>query len=676
MIKKLLYSRWTLPLSIPLVVAGVLIYVWKADPFEPKRRSAARPVAAGRAPARHRQTQVLYLAAPKPLPFYQGRVFPSPLLRELVRQSMLLAAREELGLATRDGELRERPPTGAAAVDAALRLDVNYLRDSSLAYSIFDGNDAQQPLVQDEFGINGEEPTYPDWMPMLADAEAKSRGQYVQMLQGEGFSPVAKHVAPATQPAGHADVDAKLNELTEVAQFAALRETHAAIRTAGESPERLGILVRAYANLAQLTTCHWSWAHEVFLARSLLYAQRLVAADPNSAFARWHRAYALALAGLHKAALDDLAAAEALPHKEAAPAWVELLDPVCRYRTEKLAELAAADKARAPLAMYLCFLTVEHCGSTSAVLETGKAALEVNPLCMRLVDAMCRHAGVGYLHVLTEMGPGLFRSSLAASLNRLPDLPPDCRAQVCAARRNWQDPAVIASLCKSLVEAPDKAEFSWSALGRLLQEVNFVHVETRTEFLAQQLGSEPAPFVQASAVLVADHPFKPDIDALACYSSGNPDMTRIRRILKDFNIPVLRPPVTPAIRLTMGIDTPDVLQGNAAWRAMGTSVDHTAWDQEEKAAAQYMTSNWTKYPQNYLRIAHHVEDVSPHAPVAIALHIICDWNTAQTHVDEWERQFPGHPSVTGALAWQYTRLKEYAKAEPFFRAYLRKAPDA
>ncbi len=98
--------------------------------------------------------------------------------------------------------------------------------------------------------------------------------------------------------------------MTFTSQFQAVRELHEAIHSGGESPALLGGLVRGYANLGLLTEYLWHPEHKAFKARALLYAQRMVARDEHSAQARWHRAYALALIGLHKAALDDLDAAE------------------------------------------------------------------------------------------------------------------------------------------------------------------------------------------------------------------------------------------------------------------------------------------------------------------------------------------------------------------------------
>ena len=672
--KKILRLGWILPLVILAAIAGVVVYAWSQQRAADAMAHVPRPRpqhAVSHGPIPKRGTGELFLAAPQQLSPTEGRVIPSLLVRELVRQSILLAGREGLGLTIRDGVLRESASPAAASA-AYVRLDENYLRDHSIAYSLYGSSDATDSSFSDDFPIPGQSPDAPDLLPMLVDAEARSRGQYVDLLKQMGFSAAARTTA-STQPAVPPDVEAKLAVLTEVAQFAAVREAHAALKRSGDSPAWLGVLVRGYANLGQLTYGDWNTAHDVFVARSLLYAQRMVAADPKSASAHWHRAYAFALAGLHKHALEDLAAATQ-GQGQAPPGWVELLDPLCRYRTEKLVELAGADKSRAPLAMFLCYLTVEHCGSTSAVLETAKAALQVNPQCMRLIDGMCRHAGVSYLHGLTQMGPEVFRSTLGPSLSRLSNLPASLDKPIKTVTANWQDPAVVADACQAFVDAPDTQEFSWTLLGRLLQETNFVHVEMETEFLAIYLGVAPGPFVQSAAPLVKDHPFKPYVDALACYSGGNPDMDRIRDIIGNFNIPDVRRPMLPAIQLTLRTNTPGIMQGSLAWNSLQGSTDNTAWDQEERCSMDSV-QQWQSRPKAYPRIAERLAAVSPYAPNAIAVQIVFNWTEAQNHVDQWQQQYPGHPAVNGALAWQYTQLKQYDKAEQFFRAYLKNAPD-
>ena len=63
-----------------------------------------------------------------------------------------------------------------------------------------------------------------------------------------------------------------IDEFNFFSQMAVLRKVHALQRTTGESPQTLAALVRAYANLGQLTKFHWNRPHKAFAARPLCCA--------------------------------------------------------------------------------------------------------------------------------------------------------------------------------------------------------------------------------------------------------------------------------------------------------------------------------------------------------------------------------------------------------------------
>src|ERR1700722_10392065 len=210
--------------------------------------------------------------------------------RELFRQSFLIAARDGLGLQTRDQSLREwrGDPPPEQTIECA-----------------FQNNHLTVRLLGAHPAVIYQRRLPSQWCRALTDMldhiENQSRGEFVTALRNHGYSGRASAVNPGEPaPAGAEEMLGAFNELS---QFSALRITHQAISTDGESPQRLGILVRAYANLGILTRFHWDTDYDVYVARSILYAQRMVAADPKSAVALWHRAYAFAFAGLNAAAL-------------------------------------------------------------------------------------------------------------------------------------------------------------------------------------------------------------------------------------------------------------------------------------------------------------------------------------------------------------------------------------
>ena len=126
---------------------------------------------------------------------------------------------------------------------------------------------------------------------LLAELEELSRGEFVDALQQAGFQgkPPCRTRRPFPQRSRR-----RWTKMDFMSQFSAVRQLHELIRSDGESPERLGALVRGYANLGLLTEFHWHPAHKAFKARALVYAQRMVARDKQPGVRVWHRAYAFA----------------------------------------------------------------------------------------------------------------------------------------------------------------------------------------------------------------------------------------------------------------------------------------------------------------------------------------------------------------------------------------------
>ena len=258
------------------------------------------------------------------------------LARELVRQAVLIAARDELGLSTRDQVLGDQPvaiqenkrveltTVVAPGVGGPIRVLIRRIAEDRVE-SILD-HELLDPKAS------------PDDLAKLAEiAEAMSRTEIPGVLRKLGLE--GKPNTLRTDGGLPREIDQRLSGLSFTELFSAVRDLHAMIRSEGESPARLGALIRGYALLGLLTEFQWHPAHKVFKARALLYARRLVARDPKAAWGYWHRANARALAGLHKDALADLA--EAQTRARAAdntptPDWVELIDACARCDARRL----------------------------------------------------------------------------------------------------------------------------------------------------------------------------------------------------------------------------------------------------------------------------------------------------------------------------------------------------
>ena len=115
-----------------------------------------------------------------------------------------------------------------------------------------------------------------DYAKIVTDMEAQFRQDDVQALKRANLA-----TAPDRPPLWVADavpsddVLKMLRNMDPVAQFVALRKVHEQIRGSGASPARIEALVRGYANLAFMTHTLYSGMYKSYMARSLLYAQRL-----------------------------------------------------------------------------------------------------------------------------------------------------------------------------------------------------------------------------------------------------------------------------------------------------------------------------------------------------------------------------------------------------------------
>ena len=262
----------------------------------------------------------------------------SRLVREFFRQAFLIAARDELQLTTRDAWLGDAMP--GEGDDPPFDLKSQPVPGTPL--QVLRG---YLPNAKDvkryELKLRGDLPY------LVTEAEKLSRTKFVESLRAAGYSGKA-NVWKADAPLPDR-IESLLVEMNFISQFQAVRELHEAIHSGGESPALLGGLVRGYANLGLLTEYLWHPEHKVFKARALLYAQRMVVRGEHSAQARWHRAYARSLVGLHKAALEDLDAAEKEAKAAAAasdrspPAWTPLLRA---YRHYDLDRLSARERRR------------------------------------------------------------------------------------------------------------------------------------------------------------------------------------------------------------------------------------------------------------------------------------------------------------------------------------------
>ena len=248
------------------------------------------------------------------------------LVRELGRQAVLIAARDEMGLRTRDVTLREilPDPTSSRCAGSMRTSSVRQTERCSLASAEPAASSGRSTFVK-----------IPEARTRTALLTSRSRRKPPRTTPSSSDLRVSATNREGRASRWHdraaAEPSPKVAEQFDlISQYAAARAWHNAIRPYGETAERLAGLVRAYSNLGLLTSHHWSAAQKAFQARSLLYAERLLRLTGETPNALRSRAYARALIGLPMLAVADLEAADDADANETAPDWCAVVSHLCR----------------------------------------------------------------------------------------------------------------------------------------------------------------------------------------------------------------------------------------------------------------------------------------------------------------------------------------------------------
>ena len=472
-------------------------------------------------------------------------------------------------------------------------------------------------------------------MKLVDAAESLSRTEFPEALKKLGLEGKPHEVR--ADGALSAEIEDQLSSLDFVEPFAAVRSLHELIRADGESPARLGALIRGYALLGVLSEFQWHPAHKAFKARALLYAQRLFTRDPKSTWALWHRAYALALAGLHREALVDLAQARSSSQSSdasTAPAWVNLIDALARCDAKALRIM---NGPHAKLAALLRLTVVEYPMITSSTaLQAAKDVLSADPECYRAHEVMCRVRGVSNGHVATTIGPQILAQSLPLKLAKLRDLP--------AVVRKYLDnpvggePALYQSLTQASEPGQDHGELSWSVLGHLIRETRFLQVYRRLDFLQRQLSVPVGEFWNESRLAVADHRFYPFLESLAASSAES------QRAMDDFlnhlDVMDLEPVEIDMIKVIRPT-SPSTASPPCRGQQPQRHADDVAHDLAELVQ--------DCEPNQQVKYARTLLSVSPHCAYAKAMLIENDWQNVQSLAGQWEKESGDSPALLGAL---------------------------
>ena len=254
------------------------------------------------------------------------------LARELARQSLQLAAREELGAITRDAAMRESPGelTGYTLAQTFELAWIVYPGKAAKATLFVVAGDAKRSVWELEIPLPDADVL--EYSRLAAGLEEAASGRLAEVLSAE--TKAASVPRRSSNTKCPPEVEAGLMSVNYFDLYAAVRRLHAANRAEGETPLLLADLARGYALLGLLTEHLDIATHKAFKASSLLYSHRAIVR--NAPTGRWVLAFASCLAGLHKQALDQAKAAG-----DPMPAWARIIEPACRFDYMTLKALPA-----------------------------------------------------------------------------------------------------------------------------------------------------------------------------------------------------------------------------------------------------------------------------------------------------------------------------------------------
>ncbi|QDU11900.1 tetratricopeptide repeat protein [Gimesia aquarii] len=596
------------------------------------------------------------------------------LTREIVRQAFLIGAREGLGLKTRDASLRgevlliDNPETFPLKLITQIDPSREVTIDLERPYK----NKPPFHWYSEPFIL----PQELGFEVLIEKTEEFSRKDFVDALKQAGYTGKAPQwIEASTIPDTSLQ---RLNEWNLVSQYTVIQDMHAAIENEGESPERLAVLVRAYANLGSLTESLWSPAHKVFKARALLYAERLTARREDSPWALAHRAYARAFAGRHRSALTDIEVirsvkSENSENKRPLPDWVDLIDAYCVYKPDVL-DKAVKNEDTKHLAIYLSSLLTDPVANEKQMLTITEQLLELEPACCRAMDRLCEVNSLGILRVVTEqrldtLWPQIYRKLLEG---HLPDSGKAPIEKYLSTPFNLiSEPQLRVQVIDFLKDSESKAmEPSLNGLGQLLQEISFLHTHRKLKLLTGNLRVNADDVLSQSRPLVKGHPYEQFIES---YSS-NPDEAKAayEKLLQSHDPHELEFNSFPMIfNSNYKLNSQAY---NKLYMEAVENVDFVYQDLFRRVLCLKELVSENRQEQNSM-FAGLLLRVSPHMPQTVALNIDTNREYVEKHNAELMEKYGKNPVVLTALVNRHLADYNDAKAEELLQRRIAIVPD-
>lgn len=592
-----------------------------------------------------------------------------PLYTELGRQAFLITAREDFGLKTLDGSLfeevdREDPNAVdvSLSVVADLGVDVKITRGNELLW---------EHHLADQ---SGPVSTY---LAICRNIEPITHHEFVEILKKLGYTHQPnKRVESARLTE---EQESLLLSMNHIAQWMALRSIHTDIREEGESPERLGGLVRGYSNLAQLTLPLVDLRHQVYRARAMLYAERLYNFDQSKQIGIWNQQYCMTMCGLIKTSNNRFlwaekkkARGESPATNETPPDWLPLLKHYGEYKYEAL-ETIAFDEKENPLqelAQTLWYRAIEQSNCKMLINQAGNRIQAVNYEGLWVNDSEYYHSGVGKRHEVTANAPTLHTRQMRNWLLKLEDIPKEITKRL----GRSEDPLVpksIAMLANKIIAA-DQGELkepSLANLGRTIEGWNVLHLYRRTHFLKYSLGAESYDEILPQRIVYKNHPHGRLIESYAL--PRNAKFEDYEALLSDYEF------IDGSRRTHYELvnRTPKDLAFANTTRKEARRLLWIATSDNEADISQSMYVANSHNAEDMLYYAGKLGKISKHSPIRHSILLRHKWQKMKRNLDKHLRDYGHYPAVQRSVAEGFTKDDNHEKAIEHFEKYIESSPD-
>jgi tetratricopeptide (TPR) repeat protein len=550
----------------------------------------------------------------------------SLLLRELARQAVLIAARDEMGLATSDetlGDEVDEKGAGALLVDT-------FSNTSSLRMQLRLGP-ARESQWEASWKVEGasDSPLVPGYVSLLEQLERLTRTEIPKALAEARFQPAG---SGETKAESIDELEKLLDRLSVWSQLEAAQRIHSQEKKVRDQLAVQGMLVRAYANLAMLTHTLWLASSPAFEARALLQAQRMIAREPDSPAGYWHRGYAFAMVGLDQLALNDLAEGKKRAGREEAPAWVFLLEAQCRYDPEGVRSFIRTLPAETDLGYFLLFRSLggEVYPSKQATDVARDFVEKRHAECIPISRFLCLGFSLGDARQTMRRQ----EIDLQSSVDHVQDRYQALLGPIKNRKKHFQE---ISMGLAHLPADRSSDEPSPATVGRLLQDVEITQLADRLRFMSRTWNVPVVGEYQRSWPNVSDHPYSL---LLTLAVSGNQTLTDQQKAeVSKLKLIDERVPLYDYLRILDQSNSPgaSTSYSKVVFHLDTTGLDfgsfHSMWGVLRNSE---MTPRW--------------QMISPHRPLPNVLLFMANPSANQEDIEQITRRFGRHPEGSRLVA--------------------------